>query len=236
MRRRISVSIIMNALSPIKQEDKLSEQNDMSLIVEVWGLDEQAFKGISRANNINRLKHGLMAQVPIVCYGDGCPYISTCYLTSDERPREGRCPIEISTIVNLFDKYCQHLEITEEDVVDLTLIKELIDIDIQLLRADHYMAAHPSFVEDVPAFMTDSGYTVMKPELTKATEYKDRLRRERHRILQLLNSTRRDRSGGKTATDPSTIAAEVLAKAKELGLHTVIDVTNYRKEGDEKDG
>ena len=197
---------------------------DLALIAEVWGLDQQAAKGVNKASHLTRIKHGLLAQVPMICRGERCPYISTCYLAPEERPQSGRCPIEIATIIALFERYCRHLDIVEDDFVDLTLVKELIDLDVQLLRADHYMAARPEFVEEVPVFVTDDGMAFTKPEISKAAEYKERLRRERHRILQLLNSTRKDKEGSKVRRDPSSMAAEILARAKELGIYRVIDV------------
>lgn len=211
-------------LKPIEESGIVANSRDLALIAEVWGLDGQSAKGVSRASHMTRIKHGMLAQVPMVCRGDACPYASTCYLSPEERPKQGRCPIEIATILALFEKYCRHLDITEEDIVDLTLVKELIDLDVQLLRADHYMAARPEFVEEVPVFVTEDGIAFTKPEISKVVEYKERLRKERHRVLQLLNSTRKDKEGGKGQRDPSSLAAEVLARARELGLYTVIDV------------
>lgn len=216
-----------------QNKPQVQEQSSLPLIVDVWGLDEKARKGVARANTINRLKHGMMAQVPIVCRNESCPYIATCYIDPDERPERGRCPIEVSAIVNLFERYCEHLDITEDDVVDLTLLKDLIDIDIQLMRADHLMSANPSFVEDIPVFATEEGYIVRRPELVKAVEYKDKLRRERHRILQLLNSTRKDKGSDKISVDPSIAAVQLIEKAREVGVQTVIDITEVVKKNEE---
>jgi len=207
------------------------DKEGLALIAEVWGIDEQATQGISKANRLVNLKHGLMAQVPIVCHGSRCPYSATCYLEPEQRPERGRCPIEIATILSLFDRYCEHLEIDQEDIVDLTLVKELIDLDVQLMRADHYMAARPEFVEEIPVFVTDDGIAFTRPEVSKAVEYKERIRKERHRILQLLNSTRKDKDGGKVKKDPSSMAADILARARELGLYSVIEVP--QKTGEE---
>jgi hypothetical protein len=212
------------ALRLAEESDITVNSRDLALIAEVWGLDEQSKKGVSRASHMTRIKHGMLAQVPMVCRGDACPYVSTCYIAPEERPKQGRCPIEIATILALFERYCYHLDVTEEDIVDLTLIKELIDLDVQLLRADHYMAARPEFVEEVPVFVTEDGIAFTKPEISKVVEYKERLRKERHRILQLLNSTRKDKEGGKTKRDPSSLAAEILARAREMGIYQVIDI------------
>lgn len=220
----------MNNIEPITtalSRDKTNES--LALIAEVWGIDDGSSKGVTKASLMSNVKHGILAQVPMICRGHKCPYVNTCYLKPEERPKQGRCPIEIATILSLFEKYTTHLEITDEDIVDLTLVKELIDLDIQLLRADHYMAARPEFVEEVPVFVTEDGRAFTKPEISRAVEYKEKLRKERHRILQLLNSTRKDKEGGRKGKDPSSMAADILAKAKELGLYQVIEIPQSSK-------
>lgn len=188
----------------------------LDLLAECWGLDEQMAKGVQRASAVQFLRHGMAAHIPIVCYREKCPYQDVCYIPPDERPQNGRCPIEVATILTLFDRYCKSLGVTEEDVVDLSLIRELVDLDVQMIRADNRLAISADFVEDVVTFVTPRGQAFTAPQLTKAVEYKDRIRRERHRILQLLNSTRKDREGGRNQADPSTYAAALLARAREL--------------------
>lgn len=214
----------LQPISAALNGDNIANES-LALIAEVWGIDEGSSRGVTKASLLANVKHGILAQVPMICRGPKCPYVKTCYLKAEERPERGRCPIEIATILSLFEKYTKHLEVTDEDIVDLTLIKELIDLDIQLLRADHYMAARPEFVEEVPVFVTEDGRAYTKPEISRVVEYKEKLRKERHRILQLLNSTRKDKEGGIKGKDPSSMAAEILAKAKELGLYQVIEVT-----------
>lgn len=214
-----------------KSIDLTANVKDLGLIAEVWGIDESSINGVARANYMHRLKHGLMAQVPIVCRNSNCPYVSTCYIDPKERPKNGRCPIEISMILTLFDKYCGFLDVGEDDIVDLSLVRELVDLDVQLMRADHYMAANPDFVEDVVYFVNEDGMPITKPEIARVVEYKERLRRERHRILQLLNSTRKDRESSQVKRDPSSLAAEVISKARELGLYKTIEVKTQESEG-----
>jgi hypothetical protein len=215
------------------------EANDFGLIAECWGLDEKMVKGINRASSISSLKHGMMAQIPIRCYGEKCPYAETCYIPPDERPANGRCPVEVAAIMDLFDKYCHNLGVTKDDIVDIGLIKELVDLDIQLVRADNRLAASADFVEEVVTFVTNNGQAYTTPQLNKAVEYKDKIRRERHRILQLLNSTRKDRESGTRVGDPSTFAAALMAKARELEksgkIRTVIEVKQEQPESKEGD-
>lgn len=235
------LTIATNSNQPTLPDTELSVINDQTLgpLAEVWGIDAQAVRGLSRANRMVNLRHGFAASVPIICKGDHCPYVETCYLTSVERPKKGRCPIEIATIISLFERYCTSLEVTAKDAVDLGLIKELVDIDIQLIRADHKMASDVDFVEKVVAAVDQDGVAHYRPELRKSVEYKERLRKERHRILGLLNSTRKDRQRQPGAVDPSSMAASLIAKALMLEKQgrirepEIIDITPQPTELDD---
>lgn len=203
----------------------------VSPLASVWGIDAQAAKGISRASGMAGLRHGFTAGIPIVCKGPACPYVQTCYLDPGERPLRGRCPIEIASLIHLFEQYCASLEVGPNDVVDLGLIKELVDIEIQIMRADNKMASDSDFVEEVTVAIDQAGKELKRPELVKAVDYKERLRRERHRILNLLNSTRKDRQRELPPVDPSSVAAALIARAAELQRQgrvrevEIIDVT-----------
>jgi hypothetical protein len=62
-------------------------------------------------------------------------------------------------------------------------------------------------------------------EIAKPIDYKERALKKKHEILQLLNSTPKDKASLNkfgANVDPSTYAANLIQKAKELG--EVIDI------------
>jgi len=189
--------------------------------------------------------HGIYAGIPIMCKGRQCPFIDTCAMealhidVSTLAEARQRCPIEIAEIMSLYGKYTQQFGIdsTCEDMVMMGLVKELIDYDIQIRRADHKMASQADFLEDIVVGVSDNGHPIVNKEIAKPVEYKERALRKKHEILQLLNSTPKDKAGTKLNInmDPSTYAASLLSKARELGL--VIDIASDAiepvEEGDE---
>jgi len=137
--------------------------------------------------------------------------------------------MEIATLVNRFEKYCDFFKVTEEDVVDMNLIRELIDIEIQILRCDNLIARDADFVEMVIAGVSNTGKEYKRPELKQSVQLKEKLRSEKHRIFKLLDSTREDRAKKlKNGIDPGQAAVELIAKMKDLqnaGLLKTVFVT-----------
>lgn len=206
-------------LVPVVQEPRMPME---------WQFSDKGQQALVIARQMAAVKHGLYASIPMLCKGPACPYAGTCpLLAMDLAPVAERCPLEVSKIMKRFEQYSKELSIDEDNIVDMTLIKDLIDIDIQLIRADNKLAVDADFIQDVIIMITEHGDEITQPQIHKAVDYKDKLLKKRHDILGLLHSTRKDKAGDKlTITlDPSTYAAQLMAQAAERNSAGIIDVT-----------
>ncbi|MEW6770032.1 MAG: hypothetical protein AB1330_01380 [Bacillota bacterium] len=208
---------------------------------DTWGLSETALNALQRAEQIQAARHGLYASIPIICKLDRCPYAQTCRLIDEGlAPAGERCPLEIAAMQRLFQAYMEELEVEDDAAVDIMLIRELVSIDIAILRCENKLAVDADFLQEVAVAVTPKGHIITKPEIHKAAEYKDKLLEKRHRVLQLLNSTRKDKAGSKHVFmfDPSTRAVELLEKAREFlqaqkAQEVIVDVgSESGKQGD----
>lgn len=198
--------------------DMIAVAGDLELPAH-WGLDQANLENVRKVRGIMNLKHGLLANVPMICKAHRCPFVESCYIPPQDRRVGMRCPIEIAAIIERFERYCKALNITEEDVVDMQLVKDLVDLEIQMTRAEMKLAQNGGeFIDMVIAAVDQQGNPHYKPELHKAVEYKRELRKEHHRILQLLNSTRKDRerSNPAAANDAAVAASQLVQKFREL--------------------
>lgn len=202
-------------------------------IVETWNDDPHLRESITVARRMRNTKHGLYANVPIICKGDGCPYKGNCFLYEQNMAPTGqKCPIEIAAIEDLVERYCKDLNIDPNDprhTIDLVMVKELVDIDVALLRCDNKMAITADFILDNVVNVTDDGNAIYRQELHPVIEYKEKLRNSKYKTLQLLNSTRKDKEGSKVhiQMDPSERAAEMMKLKKQL---EIIDVESAEDE------
>lgn len=190
-----------------------------------WTRNPKAVEAITIARQLRSTKHGLYANVPIICKADACPYAHSCPLLEMElAPYGEKCPIEIAAIEDLFNRYLDEMQIDPNDTkntVDLMLVKDLVDADIGLLRCDNKMAWDADYVIENAIGMTDEGEAITKKELHPLTEYKEKLIARKNKTLQLLNSTRKDKEGSKlmVTMDPSERAAQMLKVQQDMATH-----------------
>jgi len=178
-----------------------------------WKISEKGIEAIKFGVAMNKTKHGMYASIPMLCKGEECQYASVCpILDQGYDPTGERCPLEISLIMTRYEDYKEEFGASDDDFVDMSLIKDLIDYDVQLMRAENKMAIDGDFVEDVVVTVTENGDEITNKQLSKATEYKEKITNKRHKVLELMNSTRKDKSGAKVqvSMDPSSYAASLL--------------------------
>lgn len=195
---------------------------------DAWGNSDKMKTALKKSLASSSVKHGLFTAIPMVCRGaDRCVFADTCGLALQQIEPEGeRCPVEISHILTKYKAYTEELNIDEQNIIDMTLVKDLIDLDVQIARADNKLAIDGDFIQMITTAVTEDGDEIQNPAIHKAVEYKNQLLKKRHDVLGLLNSTRKDKAGDKlTITlDPSTYASQLMAQAAQMQAG-IIDVT-----------
>ena len=187
-----------------------------------WTQNPNAVQAIEIAKRLRSTKHGMYASVPIICKAEHCPYAESCELQQMQlAPYGDKCPMEIAAIEDLFQRYCSDMDINPEDPrqqVDAIMVKEVVDIDISMLRCDKKMAISADFIVDQVVNVTEDGDAITRQELHPLTEYKEKLRAQKFKTLNLLNSTRKDKEGSKINVqfDPSERAAQMLKVQKDM--------------------
>lgn len=187
-----------------------------------WTDNPDAVKAIEVAKRLRQTKHGMYASVPIICKAEGCPYADQCEIQlMGIAPYGEKCPMEIAAIEDLFQRYCEDMNIDPTDryqQVDAIMVKEVVDLDIAMLRCDKKMAISADFIIDQVVNVDEEGNPLTRKELHPLTEYKERLRTQKYRTLNLLNSTRKDKEGSKVSVqfDPSERAAEMLQVKEQM--------------------
>lgn len=186
-----------------------------------WKLSDAGIAAIKHGVAMNKTKHGMYASIPMLCRGKECAYAEVCpMLQQGFDPTGERCPLEISLILTRFEDYKEEFNVVEDDFVDMSLIKDLIDYDVQLMRAENKMAMDGDFTEENVVGIDDStGDPIVQKKISNAAEYKDRVIAKRHKVLELMNSTRKDKAGSKLTIqmDPSSYAADLMKQIEGGG-------------------
>lgn len=207
-----------SAMSKIAGKRKLF---DMKSWANPWSQNYEHELSIRWSRSIRALKHGMYASIPIICRGEYCPYKDNCALyREDLAPVNEKCPLEIAAIQDLTERYCKELNIDDEDpfqAIDVMMVKDLVDLDISMLRCDNKMAVTADYIIENVVGVTDNYESITRVELNPILEFKEKLRTMKFKTLQLLNSTRKDKEGQRIVIeDPSQKASRLMKLRQDM--------------------
>ena len=84
----------------------------------------------------------------LICSAD-CPYRELCDIFDTdlaEMPTNMPCLHEMAVFVTRFRQYCEELGIRKTDAVDTEQVRQLVYIEIKLLRCNKFTAIHPEVI------------------------------------------------------------------------------------------
>lgn len=191
-------------------------QAAMSEIQNIWRLPQKHIAQVKQNYDISNSRHGLFANVPIICKGEACPYLSTCTVSILDLPTGHRCPMEIGAIMARFERYCEEFEVTEKNSVDLGQIKQLVDIEIMIMRCDSKIAKSSDFIEESLKDVTKNGVYIYEKVVTQENQFKMTLLERHARILKDLAATRSSKKDKGVADDASQVASLIMKRVKEV--------------------
>ena len=208
-------------------KQKKSKEMEISQLAETipstWKLSPKGMDAVRTSMTMMSTTHGLYASIPMICKGEDCIYATLFPELHEGLDAEGeRCPVEIALILTKYDAYIKELGIEKEDAVDMSILRDVIDFEVQIMRAENKMAIEGDFVKDIVVGVQENGVPITQEQITKAAEYKDKMQMKRNKALELLNSTRKDKAGTKLTMvmDPSTYARDLLKRA-DIGGSTI---------------
>lgn len=201
----------------------LSNKTGMEITTAMWGVDPAVIKEIGNMNRVYSSKHGMFASVPIICRGGDCAYKDVCMVSQTQRIVGHRCPMEIAAILSRYEQWCMHFEINtvqdmidSKDLVDATLIKDLVNVEVQMLRAENKIALNGDIMSktllDIDKKCQPYYGTIVSPE----TEFLMTLQDKKIKILNQLNATRKDKAADKRKESASDTAIKIFQQVKEL--------------------
>lgn len=191
-------------------------EHSVKEIQNIWRLPTKHVTQVKNTVEVMNSRHGLFANVPIVCKGEACPYVGTCTVPITDLPTGYRCPIEIGAIFARFERYCEEFDVTEENAVDLGQIKQLVDLEVMIMRCDSKMAMSADFIEEVLKDVTKKGVPIYEKQITQANQFKLTLLERHARILKDLAATRSAKKEQKIDNDASKVASIIMRRVQEV--------------------
>lgn len=201
----------------------LTSKSGDEITAAMWGITPAIIQEIGNMNRVYSSKHGMFASVPIICKGTDCAYKDICMVSPQQRTVGHRCPMEIAAIISRYEQWCMHFDINTsndlidaKDLVDATLIKDLVNIEVQMLRVENKIALNGDFMADTLLDIDKKCQPYFGKIIAPETEFLMTLQDRKIKILNQLNATRKDKAADKRKENASDEAVKIFQAVREL--------------------
>lgn len=172
---------------------------------------EESKKSIEKEMRPSRVKTSMYSQIPMVCKGSDCVYAKTCPLLKEGNAPVGYgCPIEAGIVIEFANSYARELGVDPDNLIEMSMIRDLVDFEVQYMRAVKLLAQEHFIVEN-PVGVDANGDVIISKSLHQAIEYEDKILRRKHKMLDTFAATREAKNkAGSGTKDMSQVVSGLL--------------------------
>jgi hypothetical protein len=166
-----------------------------------------------------RTRSLMFSSIPMNCEGPKCLFASSCPLLKQNLAPVGNpCPIEMAIVSQFMKEYVEQLDVHPENLVEISMIRDLVDQEVQYIRKTKLLAKE-SFIQENVVGIDDSGKPIIKKELHLAVELEDRLHKRRKDLRNQLLATREAKAKiGQTQLDTAQTISDILSKVQHIEI------------------
>jgi len=185
------------------------------IYAESWSPEQK--KDASRLLKRGRSKVGMLSLIPLHCHGPDCIYSPMAPALHETKPIPPKpCPVESAAVNDFFWDYVDELSVDVSRMVEVSLVRDLVDQEIQQLRKS-VVLSQEHFIQENVVGVDDSGNVVTKKELHQAIDYEDKLLKRKEKIRNALLATRESKAKiGQGQTDGATVIANIMEEVRKV--------------------
>lgn len=162
-----------------------------------------------------RTKTSMFSSIPMTCEHSKCVFADTCPLLKENlAPKGSPCPIEMSIVSQFTSDYMDQLEVNPENLVEVSMVRDLVDQEVQYIRKTKLLAKE-HFIQENVIGVDQDGQPILKKELHLAVELEDKLHKRRKDLRNQLLATREAKAKiGQTQLDTAQTISDILSKVQ----------------------
>lgn len=207
--------------------EKFSDKKDFlknleSLRPDLFFPEEWSDEQKNRASELvrpQRTRTSMFASIPMRCEAHKCTFASTCPLLKENlAPKGEACPLEMSMVSQFTYEYMEQLDVSPDNLVEVSMVRDLVDQEIQYMRKTQLLAKE-HFVQENIIGIDQEGNPILKKELHLAVELEDRLHKRRKDLRNQLLATREARAKvGQTQLDTAQAISDIVDKVRSIEI------------------
>jgi hypothetical protein len=164
-----------------------------------------------------KTRNSMFSSIPMNCEADRCIFASTCPLLKENlAPRNNPCPIEMSMVSQFTAEYMEQLDVSPNNLVEVSMVRDLVDQEIQYMRKTKLLAKE-HFIQENVIGVDQDGQPILKKELHLAVELEDKLHKRRKDLRNQLLATREAKAKvGQVQLDTAQAISEIIDKVQSI--------------------
>lgn len=185
---------------------------------EEW-TEEQKDKALNLVRP-QKTRTSMFASIPMRCEAQKCIFANTCPLLKENlAPKGDACPIEMSMVSQFTYEYMDQLDVSPENLVEVSMVRDLVDQEIQYMRKTKLLAKEHFIQENIIGVDQNTGEPIIKKELHMAVELEDRLHKRRKDLRNQLLATREAKAKvGQTQLDTAQAISDIVDKVRSIEI------------------
>lgn len=164
-----------------------------------------------------KTRNSMFSSIPMNCEADRCIFADTCPLLKESlAPRGKPCPIEMSMVSQFTAEYLDQLDVNPNNLVEVSMVRDLVDQEIQYMRKTKLLAKE-HFIQENVIGVDQDGQPILKKELHLAVELEDKLHKRRKDLRNQLLATREAKAKvGQVQLDTAQAISEIIDKVQSI--------------------
>ena len=170
-----------------------------------------------------KTKTSMFTSIPITCKAADCVYSDTCPLHAKSMaPKGSPCPIELRVMVQFAEDYMEELNVDPANLVEVSMIRDLVDQEIQYIRKSKLLAKD-GMIQDSVIGVGNNGEPIISKQLHLAVDLEDKIHKRKNELRKSLLATREAKAKvGQGNLDTAQALSNIFEKIRE------VDVENDR--------
>jgi hypothetical protein len=159
---------------------------------EEWTAEERA--QASELVGPGKVRHMMLANIPMTCTGSRCIYASTCpYVEQNIAPVGKLCPIELKLVKDFAEDYVRSWGVNPNSLAEMSPVRTMVDQEVQFMRKERILA-NEHFIQENPVGVDAEGRVVTRKELHAAVQYEDAILRRQEKLRNAFLATKEARA------------------------------------------
>lgn len=193
-----------------------SERSDL-FYPESW-TDEQK-QEVAELTRPSRTKTAMFSSIPMTCLANACPQAKICPLLAKGLAPKGKpCPLELALVQEFMFSLMEELNVDPENLNEVSMIRDLVDQEVQYMRASKKLSLEDFIQEDVVG-ISDSGEPIFKKSMHVAVDLQDRILKRRKDLRNQLMATREQKFKiGQGQLDSAKVVSRWFSELREVSI------------------